>query len=50
MKKKTKIAQISTLVITLLLTAFPVRADDLAAPVPASAISRKSLCSVAARR
>ena len=35
MKKKTKIAQISILVITLLLTAFPVRADDLAAPVPA---------------
>ena len=37
MKKKTKIAQISILVITLLLTAFPVRADDLAAPVPAPA-------------
>ena len=35
MKKKTKIAQISILVITLLLTALPVRADDLAAPVPA---------------
>ena len=29
MKKKTKIAQICILVITLLLTAFPVRADDL---------------------
>jgi len=37
MKKKTKIAQIRILVITLLLTALPVRADDLAAPVPAPA-------------
>ena len=33
MKKKTKIAQISTLVITLLLTACPVRADD---PAPST--------------
>jgi hypothetical protein len=37
MKNKTKIAQISIVVVTLLLTAFPVRADDLAAPVPAPA-------------
>jgi hypothetical protein len=37
MKKKTKIAQISILVIALLLTTFPVRADDLAAPVPVPA-------------
>jgi hypothetical protein len=37
MKKKTNIAQISILVITLLLTAFPVRADDLAASVPVPA-------------
>jgi hypothetical protein len=29
MKKRTKISQISLLVITMLLTAFPVRADDL---------------------
>jgi hypothetical protein len=36
MKKTTKIAQISILVITLLLIAFPVRADGLAAPVPAA--------------
>ena len=35
MKKTTKKAQISILVISLLLTTFPVRADDLAAPVPA---------------
>jgi hypothetical protein len=37
MKNRTKIAQISIVVVTLLLTAFPVRADDLPAPVPAPA-------------
>jgi len=37
MKTKTNIARISILVITQLLTAFPVRSDDLAAPVTAPA-------------